>query len=1070
MTYFLAGLPFQRLLPPNSPAAWAAWLLLGALLLRWLWKQPRPAAWGRRQWLWALALLALTPVAILLFGLRLPSAGLLPIPALGPPPVAPLLPLLAALPWALAIARLGPVPGVLLAGLSGLLLAVWNTRSPFTPLEHAWLAALYAAALGQAYGTRLFAWLRQPLVAAAALSLLYPLFYVLTAFFWAAGDPVAALDFALAGLVPAALAVAAPLLLAGLVLQILQARGLLARPAAAEQAAPNQRSLEGRLLFTLGPVVLLAFLALAALAWWSASRAAERLLSERVQSAVGVAAGSVPFLLETGQTLIAQLAADPRLPDASPGAAQDVLQTHLRAVPYFEQLFYLDTGGNTVAGHPVPNFTQVSPSVAEVEAVALAIQGLGFQTLSAPPAGPDGEAAQLAFVAAVRNTNGQVRGVLVGRTSLASNPFAQPAVQSLRSLASLGGQGFLLDGDGRIVLAGDPTAMLQPYNGQRGPAPLHYSEAAPDGSRRFVSYLPVTGSNWAVAAQWPARLSQQLALELVLPIGLVLLALAALAFLLLRISLRSVTASLHTLMTEARRLSTGDLQAPLTLSGADEVGRLAAAFESMRQALKARVDESQRLLSVSQGLSASLDASAHIDPILNAALASGAAAARLVLRGGEKGELAGYGLGPAARNVQGLDEQVMELSAKQKRILLTNPARARLKAGSGAALPEAIAAFSLRQGDEHLGVLWLAFDQAQEFENKTIDYLETLAEEAAKAAMNARQYSSASLGRRRLEAAWNAVPDPVLLVDAVQQILFANPAALQALGRPAEAVLGAPLHTLLALPQGEAAAGGIEIELGNAVYQGSIAELQDGGETIGKVVYLRDLSALRQAENARSDFLATLSHDLHDPLDQTKGYVQMLAAQGELNEQQTGYLRKIEHNLENIARLSSNLTDIERVSGLKSLELQAFSLDELIKDVLEELAPRARQKKLDFARHISGTARPLRADRTLLQRALYNLLDNAARFSPREGIVQISSSFTADTVTVAISDQGSGIAPLDLPRIFESRQDAERKSSGLVIVRSIAERHGGRVWAESELGAGSTFFLELPLAPFQTSG
>src|SRR5690606_20992853 len=124
-----------------------------------------------------------------------------------------------ALPWAFAIVRLGPLPGVLLAGFSGLLLAFWGTRSPFTPLEHAWLAAAFAAALSQPYGTRLFAWLRQPLVAAGLLALLYPLVYTLTAFFWAAGDPVAALDFAVAGIGAAAISAGLPLLLAGAALQ-----------------------------------------------------------------------------------------------------------------------------------------------------------------------------------------------------------------------------------------------------------------------------------------------------------------------------------------------------------------------------------------------------------------------------------------------------------------------------------------------------------------------------------------------------------------------------------------------------------------------------------------------------------------------------------------------------------------------------------------------------------------------------------------------------------------------------------------------------------------------------------
>ncbi len=633
--YFLEGLVFQRLLPPNGLLAWALWLLLAASVAWWLRRSPWPKKrWARREWGWLLGFFLLTPISILIFSLRLPADGLLAIPALGPPPVAPLMPVFAAIPWVLGLVLLGAFPGVALAVFSGLLLAVWSTRSPFTPLEFALLATLFYGAVEQSYRTRLFTWLRQPLVASALLSLVYPFIYLATSFFWASSDPIASLDFSLARLGWVTLAVGGPLLLAGAVLQVLQARvPLFGIGKIGGQAAPGERSLEARLLYTLGPIVLLAFLALGALSWWSISQAADRLLGERVQASADLAANSVPFLLETGQNLISQLASNTRLADASPATALQLLQDHLRGVPYFEQLVLLDTGGNTIAGFPVTNFTDLDPGDEEIAAVGLAIQGMAFQTLSVPPVDVNASAAQLSFVAAVRNDNGQVRAVLVGRTGLDSNPFARPVLQSLLSVASLGGQAFLIDGDGRVVIGPAADAIMQPYNGPRGDTATNYADSASDGSRRFVDYKPVTGSNWSVVAQWPARLSQQFAIELVLPIVLILILLAVVAYFLLRLSLRSVTAPLQELMAETNRIAAGDLQAPVSVSGEDEVGRLAVAFEKMRQTLKARVEEIQRLLSVSQGITSSPDAGAHVDPILNAALAGGASSARLVFTG-----------------------------------------------------------------------------------------------------------------------------------------------------------------------------------------------------------------------------------------------------------------------------------------------------------------------------------------------------------------------------------------------------------------------------------------------------
>lgn len=1064
---FLEIFPFQRLVPPNGATGWLAWVGLVALSAWLLWRSQPSLRLEPRQLLWLLGLTVLTPVSILLISIRLPGWGALPIPSLGPPALGPLLPLLAAVPWVVGAFVVGPIGGMGLAALSGLLLAFWDTRGPFLPLEFALLAALLSAALRQPYRTRFFGWLRQPIIAAIAISLIYPSIYLLTAFFWASSDLATSLDFALSRLAPHTLAVAVPMILAGMVLQVLQRR----LPSVASQGvptvpAPGERSLEGRLLFTLGPIVLLAFFALSALSFWGAGRAAEELLSARVQASAQLAADSVPFLLETGQNLIRQLASDTRLADAEAQTALSILQAHLGTIPYFEQLVLLDTGANTIAGVPVADFAGLQPSEEEVNAVALAIQGLAFQTLTVPPLDAESTAAQLSFIAAVKNGNGQVRAVLIGRTGLNTNPFAQPIVQSLESIQALGGQGQLIDAENRIALASRAAAVMQPYNGRAASSGLAYEDAAQDGSRIFVTYLPVTGSNWAVVAQWPARLSQSLALDLVLPVLAVLAVLAIVAFFLLRASLRAVTSPLQSLIDETRRIASGDLRAPVTVGGADEVGRLANSFESMRQTLQARVEEIQRLLSVSEGLSSSLDVRAHIEPILDAALASGAGAARLVFasKGSPKGQ--GFGRGKAGI-LRDLDEQILALSRKQERVLLTNPARARLKTSKGVALPESIAAFALQHNHEHLGTLWLAYDKPQAFPAETVRYLETLADQAAKAAVNARLYSSATLGRQRLEALLQADSDGIIILDETDRITFTNLAALQALhlngdhiGKLAREVIQNPqLSALVASGKGQK----VELEIDSVDYVAASSPLLAGNQRIGTVLRLQNLATAKQAETARKEFLSTLSHDLHDPLELTKGYINMLGMVGDLTEQQNNYIQKIEHNLENISRLAASLLDLERISGLKGLELQAFSFAELVQEVCDDLSPRARQKKIEYLIKEFGTVQLVNADRTLLQRALYNLLDNAIKFSPRESVVELRTVFEAERVKLSVTDHGAGIAPLDLPAIFESKMSKGRKSSGLAIVKSIIERHKGAVKAESELGSGSTFTVELPL-------
>jgi signal transduction histidine kinase len=1070
MTYtFFQLFPAQTILLPKGALGWSVWLALVAGAIFFAWRaRNKKILWRRREWIRFAFLVALTPISILIFTLRLPAGGALPIPDLGAPSVGPLLPLFAALPWMVALVWFGSVPAVALASLSGLFLAVWDTRSSFTPVEFAILAALFAFLLSQRYRTNLFTWLRQPTWAALFLVVFYPIFYIATSFFWVSASTLASLDFALSHFLWTSAVVGVPLLAGAVFLQVARFRWpALVSETETAQPAPSERSLEARFLFTLGPVVLLAFLAMGALAWWGAGRTSEQLYSDRFGNNLEIAADSVPFVLETGQNLILQLAGDVRLADASAPDASALLQNHLNEVPYFEQLTLLDTGGNSVAGIPVADYLSLQPTTDELKAIALAIQGISLQIVSAPSLIGESDSAQLLFIAAVRNSNNQVRSVLIGRTTINSNPFAQPVVQSLQGIDDLGAQGLLIDSDGRIVMAPLSAAILQPYNGRHGDAAFTYDDVAPDGSRLQVRYQPVPGSSWGVVARWPARLSQQLALNIVLPILAVLLLLASLAFAIFRLTLRSVTGSLQGLAIEAQRIASGDLKAPLSVNGADEIGRLGAAFETMRGKLSTRVEDTQRLLTLSQGLSSSLEVRSHIDPILDAALASGASVARLVFASENSGGAVGFGKGVGNEKYEALDSQVLALTRSQKSVLLNSPARARLKLEKGTPVPLSLAAFALNDQKEQLGALWLAYNEPQGFASESVRYLETLASQAAAAASNARHYVSAKLGQQRLEAVMMTDPTPILLTDSKQNLVFANTAAVRILDLKNDPLTSTPTQlagkskqVLALFAKAGSKPQSADVHVDGNTFSAMISPIWAGAELIGFACTLHDVTQAKQAAMARADFLGTLGHDLRDPLELTRGYLSMLTMVGELNQQQSGYVQKIEQSIENISRLASNLLGAERLEVRGGLELETFAVGDLWKEVIAEIAPRARQKKVELLlMPPSSSAASLQADRTLLHRAFYNLLDNAVKFSPRGQVVEIGYQFDEKSVTVSVKDKGVGIAPLDLPHLFKSGE----KATGLAIVRSIVERHNGSVRVESELGAGSVFYCQIPL-------
>jgi signal transduction histidine kinase len=223
----------------------------------------------------------------------------------------------------------------------------------------------------------------------------------------------------------------------------------------------------------------------------------------------------------------------------------------------------------------------------------------------------------------------------------------------------------------------------------------------------------------------------------------------------------------------------------------------------------------------------------------------------------------------------------------------------------------------------------------------------------------------------------------------------------------------------------------------------------------------------------KSEFVATVSHDLRSPLTLMRGYATMLEMVGELNEQQQGYVRKIVSGVENMSRLVNNLLDLGRIEIGVGLQVETVPIHDIVERVIGALQLQASQKNIQLtdesARDIPAT---VEADQALLHQGVYNLVENAIKYTPNGGQVKLRVRATQDGLVFEVQDNGIGIASSDLPRLFEKfyrgkQRDARSQHGsglGLAIVRSIAERHGGKVWVESELGKGSTFFLQVPRA------
>jgi two-component system phosphate regulon sensor histidine kinase PhoR len=249
----------------------------------------------------------------------------------------------------------------------------------------------------------------------------------------------------------------------------------------------------------------------------------------------------------------------------------------------------------------------------------------------------------------------------------------------------------------------------------------------------------------------------------------------------------------------------------------------------------------------------------------------------------------------------------------------------------------------------------------------------------------------------------------------------------------------------------------------------------------GVVVLFHDITQLRQADEIRRDFVANVSHELRTPLSILRGYIETL-----LDDRQTSpdeLARILEVMKRHSNRLGSLVDDLLTLAQLEStnpnLQLSDVRLSELFAAIVHDWAAKFAEKKLSLGIAVAPDLPAIRADETRLEEVLYNLLDNALKYTPPGGKIRLQAKKEGDELAVSVSDTGIGIDDADLPRVFERFYRADKARSrelggtglGLSIVKHIAQMHGGRVEAESKLGRGTTIRVLLPLngAAEQTS-
>jgi two-component system phosphate regulon sensor histidine kinase PhoR len=233
----------------------------------------------------------------------------------------------------------------------------------------------------------------------------------------------------------------------------------------------------------------------------------------------------------------------------------------------------------------------------------------------------------------------------------------------------------------------------------------------------------------------------------------------------------------------------------------------------------------------------------------------------------------------------------------------------------------------------------------------------------------------------------------------------------------------------------------------------------------------QDLTKLRRLEMVRQDFVSNVSHELRTPLASLKAIAETLQEEA-LDDKANAkrFLTNMEIEIDHMTQLVNELMDLARLeSGTIQLKIESYNIKDLVDRVEERMHMQARRAGLSISVKLERNLPKIESDGSLLEQVFINLIHNAIKFTAPGGLISISAKKQGDAVCFAIHDTGSGIEPELLSRIFERfyKTDKARATSGtglgLSIARHTVEAHGGKIWAESKLGEGSTFYFLLPI-------
>ncbi|NLX08376.1 MAG: GAF domain-containing protein [Chloroflexi bacterium] len=425
---------------------------------------------------------------------------------------------------------------------------------------------------------------------------------------------------------------------------------------------------------------------------------------------------------------------------------------------------------------------------------------------------------------------------------------------------------------------------------------------------------------------------------------------------------------------------------------------------------------------------------------------------------------------------------------------------------------------ALIEGSEGiLGVMMLFSEQVGAFHADDLRLVSAAARQVATALNNAELYTmirdqaerlATMLRQEQVEATKSSailesVADGVMVSDPGGRVIVFNRTAERILGLAAEQVLGQQASAFAGLygagasswadrmdrwtnqaadvQPGEFMEERINLEDGRVISV-RLSPVHMAGQFLGTVSVFRDISREVEVDRLKSEFVATVSHELRTPMTSIKGYADLLllGAAGEVSEPQQRFLETIKQNADRLSVLVNDLLDISRIDqGRVELRFSEINVVDVLGGVLEHLRGRSEDRKRPMNVTLDvpeGEPLTLWADYDKLTQIVTNLAENAFNYTPENGTVTLAASFSTDRkkMIIRVADTGVGIPPEVAGRVYERFfrgdethelvMDTPGTGLGLSIVREFVQMHGGRIWFESQVGHGTTFYVELPVS------